>query len=553
MKIVYSLLPSLVCVLFVSSVAVFGREESELHIIPQPQKVEMLKGEFKITGAAVRIDPRLDTLSVKAVARFAADLSLVSGRTSTVSSPVGIDKSAERGEAKGVLFLKDSSLDREEYRISVGTKALTVRASGPEGILYSLATLRQMLPCSIFAKEPSAKDKWTIPCCEISDRPRYAYRGMHLDCARHFWSVDQIKRYLDAMAMFKLNRFHWHLTDDQGWRIEIKAYPLLSRIASYREGTMIGHDFNSSDHIRYGGCYSQDDVREVVAYARERGIEVVPEIDLPGHMLAAMSAYPHLGCSGGPYAAWTRWGVSDEVLCAGKESTYEFLEAVLSEVVELFPSEYIHIGGDECPKTEWENCPDCQAKIAALGLKDDDKFTAEQYLQNYVTERISSFLASKGKKVMGWDEILEGLSGADVTIMSWRGTDGAVAAAKAGMDAVMTPNSYLYFDYCQSEDRDSEPLGIGGFVSLERVYSFEPAEGLSPEEQKHILGVQANLWTEYISTEEHLQYMLLPRLLALSEVQWCSPEVKDYERFSSSLEEKGFPMLSAAGYNYRKK
>lgn len=552
MKIVYSFLP-FIMVLFMA-IPAFSKEEPSLNIIPQPQKVEMQKGEFKVIGAPVRFDPRLDTISSKAIARFAADLSLVSGKTSTVSSPVGIVESANKGEAKGILFLKDESLGKEEYHISVGAKILTVRASGADGILYSIATLRQMLPVVIFGKTPSTdKEKWTIPCCEITDYPRYSYRGMHLDCARHFWSVDQIKRYLDVMAMFKLNRFHWHLTDDQGWRIEIKAYPLLSRIASYREGTMIGHDFNSSDHVRYGGCYSQNEVREVVAYAKERGITVIPEIDLPGHMLAAMSAYPILGCSGGPYAAWTRWGVSDEVLCAGKESTYEFLETVLSEVAELFPSEYIHIGGDECPKTEWENCPACQAKIAELGLKGDDKFSAEQYLQNYVTERISAFLSSKGKKVIGWDEILEGETGRDATIMSWRGTDGAVAAAKKGMDAIMTPNSYLYFDYCQSEDRSEEPLGIGGFVSLEKVYSFEPEEGLSEEEQKHILGVQANMWTEYISTEEHLQYMLLPRLLALSEVQWCEPEVKDFGRFSESMEKEGYPLLKAAGYNYRKK
>ena len=351
--------------------------------------------------------------------------------------------------------------------------------------------------------------------------------------------------------MYKLNRFHWHLTDDQGWRIEIKSYPLLSQIACWREGTMIGRDFSSNDHIRYGGFYTQDEIREVVEYAAARGITVVPEVDLPGHMLAAMSAYPQLGCTGGPYAAWTIWGVSDQVLCVGKESTFTFLERVLAEVAELFPGEYIHIGGDECPKDEWKKCPDCQALIRRLGLKDDGRFTAEQYLQNYVTKRIQDYLASLGKKVIGWDEILEGDLAPGATVMSWRGAAGGREAAARGFDAVMAPNSHCYFDYYQAEGGEGEPLGIGGFVPVEKVYSLDPLEGIAPEHAHHILGVQANLWTEYISTPEHLEYMLLPRMLALSEVQWCTPENRDAGRFLRVLREHEFPVLEQAGYNYR--
>ena len=291
---------------------------------------------------------------------------------------------------------------------------------------------------------------------------------------------------------------------------------------------------------------------QLEAYAAARGITVVPEVDLPGHMLAAMAAYPELGCTGGPYAAWTIWGVSDQVLCPGKEGTFRFLEAVLSEVAELFPGEYIHIGGDECPKSEWKKCPDCQALIQRLGIRGDERFSAEQYLQNYVTKRVQDFLATKGKKVIGWDEILEGQLAPGATVMSWRGTAGAKQAAAQGFDAILTPTSHCYFDYLQSEDKASEPLGFNGVVTLEKIYSLDPLEGIAPEQAHHILGVQANLWTEYISTPEHLEYMLLPRLLALSEVQWCQPGVRDEGRFLQVLQEHQFPVLEQAGYNYRK-
>ena len=523
-----------------------------IDIVPQPVRVVLQKGSFKAIGASVNCDAAFDAMSRAAVQDFAARMSLVSGKVSSFAVPIGIAASAEAGAIKGFVFIRDTNMDDEEYRIEIGKKAVKIYAAAYNGVLYAITTLKQMLPEAIFGTTPAVDADWHLPCAIIADMPRFAYRGMHLDCSRHFFSVDAVKRYLDIMAVYKLNRFHWHLSDDQGWRIEIRRYPELTLVGGYRSGTMVGRDFNSDDGIRYGGYYTQDQIREVVAYAERLGITVVPEIDLPGHMLAALSAYPWLGCSGGPYEAWHKWGVADEVLCAGKETTYEFLENVLAEVAELFPGEYIHIGGDECPKTEWEKCPDCQAKIAELGLKGDGRFSAEQYLQCYVTARMQSFLATLGKKIIGWDEILEGELAEGATVMSWRGIEGGIEAASHGFDAIMTPTSHCYFDYMQSRDTAKEPVGIGGFVPLEKIYSFEPLEGIPAGSEKHILGVQANLWTEYIATEEHLQYMLLPRMLALSEVQWCRPENKDFESFRTKLAEHQLKILDIMGYNYRR-
>ena len=523
-----------------------------IRIVPQPESIELQKGSFKASGAGINCDASFDARTRAALQDFAARMSLVSGKVSSFAVPLGIAATAQASSTKGFVFIHDARLGEEEYRIEIGKKNAKIYASAYNGVLYAISTLKQMLPEAIYGTTPAEKEDWHIPCAVISDKPRFAYRGMHLDCSRHFFSVDAVKRYLDIMAVYKLNRFHWHLSDDQGWRIEIRRYPELTLIGGYRSGTMVGRDFNSDDGIRYGGYYTQDQIREVVAYAEKLGITIVPEIDLPGHMLAALSAYPWLGCSGGPYEAWHKWGVADEVLCAGKETTYEFLENVLSEVAELFPGEYIHIGGDECPKTEWEKCPDCQAMIAALGLKDDDRFSAEQYLQCYVTSRMQDFLATKGKKIIGWDEILEGELAEGATVMSWRGVEGGIEAASHGFDAIMTPTSYCYFDYLQSQDKDKEPVGIGGYLPLEKVYGFEPMEGMPEGAEKHILGVQANLWTEYIASEAHLQYMLLPRMLALSEVQWCRPENKNFGAFKAKLAEHEVKVLETMGYNYRK-
>lgn len=529
-----------------------AKEQTELHIIPQPESVTLTSGTFKVIGAAINCDDRFDEKARLAIQEFANQLSLVSGKISSFAAPHGLASIVEKGEFKGIVFIKDNSMAEEEYSIDVTAKNTLIKANSMNGVLYAIQTIKQILPECIYGNQPSPAVDWKIPCVSIKDKPRFAYRGMHIDCARHFFSVEEVKKYLDVMAVYKLNRLHWHLSDDQGWRIEIKKYPELTLIGGYRKGTMIGHDFNSNDGKRYGGYYTQEQVKDIISYAANLGITIIPEIDLPGHMLGALSAYPQLGCSGGPYETWTKWGISPQVLCPGKEATFEFLEGVLGEIAELFPSEYIHIGGDECPKTEWEKCPDCQARIKELGIKATDEYSAEQLLQNYVTKRVQDYLATLGKKIIGWDEILEGELAPGATVMSWRGTKGGIKAAGLGYDVIMTPNSFLYLDYCQSADKDSEPLNIGGNLPVEKVYSYEPFDGIDEQSQKHILGVQANLWTEYIATNEHLEYMLLPRMLALSEIQWCQKDVKNYDRFTKSVVDHEFKVLDTMGYTYAK-
>ena len=536
--------------LFASSSARTKEVATTVNVIPYPQSVEVEKGAFKGAGANFNCDPAIDAKSQEIIKEFAGRLSLVSGRISSYATPVGLEKDCSK--AKGFIFLKDSGLAEEEYSIAICKSGCTVRASSYNGFLYALQTLKQLTSVSIFGDKPDPAEKFLFPCVKIQDKPRFGYRGMHLDCSRHFFSVEEVKKYLDVMALYKLNRFHWHLTDDQGWRAEIKKYPKLTEVGAFRNGTVIKKDWGSNDGIRYGGYYTQDQMREVVAYAAKLGIVVIPEVDLPGHMMGVLAGYPELGCTGGPYEVWTRWGVSPEVLCPGKEGMFTLLEDVFTELMDIFPSEYIHIGGDECPKTEWEKCPDCQARIKALGIKADEHHTAEQYLQSYVTERVQKFLNDHGRKIIGWDEILEGELAKGATVMSWRGTAGGIKASALGFDVIMTPNTYCYFDYYQSPDQDKEPFGIGGNLPLEKVYGYEPFDGLDAGQQKHILGVQANLWTEYIATPEHLEYMLLPRMTALSEVQWCRPEDKNPDRFKAALQAESFKIFDILGYNYRK-
>ena len=542
---------ALACVAF--CVFTFAKKPStEINVIPYPQSVEVGKGVFKGAGANFNCDLIIDADCVTLIRDFADQLTYVSGRVNSFALPVGLAKTAAEGSMKGFIFLKDNALGPEEYSIDINKKTCVVKASAYNGFLYALQTLKQLTDVEIFSDKVDPDQNFLFPVVSIKDKPRFAYRGMHLDCARHFFSVEEVKKYLDIMAAYKLNRMHWHLTEDQGWRIEIKKYPKLTQIGAFRNGTMVGKDFNSNDGIRYGGYYTQEQVKDIVAYAQKLGITVIPEIDLPGHMLGALAAYPELGCTGGPYEVWTRWGVSDQVMCPGKEDMFIFLEDVFTELMELFPSEYIHIGGDECPKTEWEKCPDCQARIKALGIKADDKHSAEQYLQNYVTARVQKFLNDHGRKIIGWDEILEGELAPGATVMSWRGVDGGVKASALGFDVIMTPNTYCYFDYYQSGDKDNEPLAIGGNLPIEKVYGYEPFDGLDASQQKHILGVQANLWTEYIGTDDYLEYMLLPRMCALSEIQWCAKDAKDFDRFASALRAESFKIFDTLGYNYRK-
>ena len=522
--------------------------DDEVAVVPLPERVAKGQGTFLLTA------------STEAVLLSGDDsLACVTGALDQVLEPVfgkGLRVRHADVPLDGALNIScDAAMPADGYRLEITPGRAEIVAGSAAGAFYAVQTLRQLIPAAAYgAANVRAVE---LPVVTIEDKPCLGYRGMMLDVCRHFFTVDEVKEALDIMALHKLNVFHWHLTDDQGWRIEIKKYPKLTEVGSVRSRTLIGRDPGGEydenckfDETPYGGYYTQDEIRDIVAYAADRAITVIPEIDLPGHMLSALTAYPELGCTGGPYEVWGRWGVADDVLCPGQEKTFEFLEDVLDEVVGLFPSELIHIGGDECPKVRWEKCPRCQARIRQLGLRDKDGYTAEHYLQGYVTDRIGKYLAERGRRIIGWDEILEGQAPSDAIVMSWRGSAGGIKAAKLGHDVIMTPNSHFYFDYYQSPDADAEPFGIGGCVTIDKVYSFDPMADLTPGQQAHILGVQANLWTEYIASDDHLEYMLLPRLAALSEVQWCQPGVKDWVRFRD-----GFRMdriYSQMGYAFAK-
>jgi len=445
------------------------------------------------------------------------------------------------------LGLDTSIANAEGYRIKIEKYKISITGKTEAGVFYGIQTL-----CKSIASD-TTKNRIQLPPVEINDAPRFAYRGMHLDVARHFFSVDFVKRYIDILALHHVNTFHWHLTEDQGWRIEIKKYPELTKIGSIRNRTVVGrYDSGIYDSIPYGGFYTQKQIKEIVKYAADRYITTIPEIDMPGHMLAALTSFPHLGCTGGPYKVAEDWGVFDDVLCAGKESTFTFVENVLSEVIALFPSKKIHIGGDECPKTRWINCPNCQKRIVDEKLQGDSLHTSEAKLQSYFITRVEHYLNSKGRQIIGWDEILEGGLAPNATVMSWRGVTGGIQAAKMNHKVIMSPYSNLYFDYYQSMDRSKEYLSIGGFVSVEKVYNYEPIPAeLNETEAKYVIGTQANLWTEYIAFEKHAEYMLLPRLAALSEVQWTAPTQKNYSDFLIRL-----PFLAdiyqKRGYNFAK-
>lgn len=436
-------------------------------------------------------------------------------------------------EGQDLVFIKDESIaNNEGYLLEITPSHIKIKAKTDQGAFYAVQSLRQLLPVN-FEKGTFKEKEVAIQCVTIHDEPAFPYRGMHLDVARHMFSVDFIKKYIDALALLKMNTFHWHLTDDQGWRIEIKQYPKLQEISAFRDQTLVGHFSDQPqtfDGKKYGGYYTQKEIKDIVTYAQNRHITVIPEIEMPGHAQAAITGYPDLGCSGDSIKVAQTWGVFEDIYCAGKEDTFTFLEHVLDEVVELFPSKYIHIGGDEAPKTHWKNCNNCQQRIADQGLKD------EHELQSYFIQRIEKYLNTKGKQIIGWDEILEGGLAPNATVMSWRGVDGAVEAAKQQHNVIMTPTSHCYFDYYQSTNA-GEPLAIGGYLPLEKVYGFNPIpDGLTKEESKYVLGAQGNLWTEYIPNTEQVEYMVFPRAIAMSEVVWSGPNRKNYKDFVKRLE-----------------
>lgn len=549
-KHVRGIVSASLCTLLLSVTACQENEnKDQCSLIPQPNELKANAGHFKFNSTtAFYVSPDLDKSSTSMIDSFSQNLNEVSG-FQTTSQPLS---ASEELPKQSILVKANKEIAPEGYELSIQSDGITIQASDHRGVFYAIQTMKQLLPAGIYGNQTISDAQWVLPCLEIKDAPRFGYRGLHIDVSRHFFPKEEMKKILNLMALHKQNTLHWHLTDDQGWRIEIKKYPLLTKIGSIRNKTMIRKEWDNYDTTPYGGFYTQEDIKEIVKYAADRCINVIPEVDLPGHMMAALAAYPNLGCTGGPYEVSGQWGIRDDVLCPGKEETFTFIEDVLTEVMELFPSEYIHIGGDECPKVRWEKCPRCQARIKTEGLKANDKHKAEFFLQSYVTTRVEKFLNEHGRKIIGWDEILEGELAPNATVMSWRGMDGGIEAARLKHPVIMTPNNYVYLDYYPTMDTKDEPLAIGGYNPLEKVYSLEPVPAaLNEEERAYIIGAQGNLWTEYIVSNEHLEYMLLPRLAALSEVQWTQPENKNWERFLGSLDHI-LAIYNVMGVNYGK-
>lgn len=507
--------------LLCSLVFTFGIAENKYPIIPYPTSLEPAEGFFRF-NKDTRIYFEKD-LSNDYRDSFRLLTHLLGQSGNLFLTETNLDRQQNIVRCK-----RNISLGAEEYYLNIDKNQIEIEFSTPTGLFYALQTIRQLLPVELESDEQQKSIDWIVPNCTIKDSPAFTYRGFHLDVCRHFSSLDEVKKHINQMALLKLNTFHWHLTDDQGWRIEIKKYPRLTSVGSKRYRTLIGHHNDRPERWSNkveSGFYTQDEVRELVAYAKERHITVIPEIEMPGHATAALASYPEYSCSGGPFDVIGKWGVFNDVFCT-KEETFTFLQEVLNEVLPLFPSEYIHIGGDECPKVRWRNCQACQQRLQDENLKDEDE------LQSYFVKRMNDYIQSKGKQIIGWDEILDGGLASGATVMSWRGTAGGVSAAKQGSDVIMTPAYNMYLDFYQSKCTN-EPLANGGYNTIETVYYFNPISSeLTQEEAKHIIGVQANVWTEYMPTEAHREYMIYPRMAALAEVAWLKQEQKDYRRFS---------------------
>lgn len=507
------ILLSLVLSLFV---ATGFATDASYDVIPLPQSIVMVKGKAFILNSNTTIFcSSKDDLMQKNACFLSCYIADLTGLKLKVS-----DIKPKKGNYIELLLNNKNIKGEEAYTININNKNIKISGFTSAGVFYGIQTLRKSLPICNATNNPIV-----LPATEIKDAPRFKYRGMMLDCSRHFFSIDFIKKFIDLIALHNMNTFHWHLNDDQGWRIEIKKYPKLIEIGSVRTGTVMGRNSDVDDSVKYGGYYTQDQCREIVEYARQRHITVIPEIDMPGHMKAVLASYPNLGCTGGPYKVGHNWGVYYDVLCIGNEDTFKFVEGVLDEIIDIFPSRYIHIGGDETPTKRWSECSKCEKIMQKEGLPINK-------LQAYFTNRIEKYLNSKGRSIIGWDEILDGDINKSATIMSWRGIEPGEKGAKMGHDVIMSPTSYCYFDYAQTKEQYSEPLTQVHALDVEQVYSLDPApKTMSEESKKHILGVQANLWTEYISNPNLATYMLLPRMAALSEVQWTSPAQKDFKQF----------------------
>ena len=507
-------------------------------IIPQPKSILPGEGSFTL-NSHTRVEHPAEPALSSAIAAWWVQL---------FGSPASQDAPGNRIR---LLLTDELTLADEGYTLSVTSDEVVIRARANAGLFYGIQTLRQLLPPDAEGTASPAA-AWQIDAVVIEDEPRFRWRGLMLDVCRHFFPAPVIKRVLDVMALYKFNTLHLHLTEDQGWRIEIKRYPLLTEIGSRRTSSLVpvrqpgAEDFERvPDNTPYGGFFTQAELRDLIAYAQVRFINIVPEIDIPGHTVAALTCYPELGCVGHGYEVRTTWGISEDVLCVGRESTYEFVENVLDEVIALFPSPYIHIGGDECPKVRWQSCPHCQALKAREGLAD------EEALQSYFIRRVEKMLEARGRRLIGWDEILEGGLAPNATVMSWRGTAGGIAAASAGHDVVMSPDTHCYLDHYQSRDRKSEPPAIHGYIPLELAYAFNPTEGIAADKAHRVLGGQGNLWTEYVLTESHLQYMLFPRALALADAVWAALPRQDFADFAVRLK-PSLARFDAQGIHYRK-
>lgn len=507
------ILLSLVLSLFV---ATGFATDASYDVIPLPQSIVMVKGKAFILNSNTTIFcSSKDDLMQKNACFLSCYIADLTGLKLKVS-----DIKPKKGNYIELLLNNKNIKGEEAYTININNKNIKISGFTSAGVFYGIQTLRKSLPICNATNNPIV-----LPAAEIKDAPRFKYRGMMLDCSRHFFSIDFIKKFIDLIALHNMNTFHWHLNDDQGWRIEIKKYPKLVEIGSVRTGTVMGRNSDVDDSIKYGGYYTQEQCREIVEYARQRHITVIPEIDMPGHMKAVLASYPNLGCTSGPYKVGHNWGVYYDVLCIGNEDTFKFVEGVLDEIIDIFPSRYIHIGGDETPTKRWSECSKCEKIMQKEGLPINK-------LQAYFTNRIEKYLNSKGRSIIGWDEILDGDINKSATIMSWRGIEPGEKGAKMGHDVIMSPTSHCYFDYAQTKEQYSEPLTQVHSLDVEQVYSLDPApKTMSEESKKHILGVQANLWTEYISNPNLATYMLLPRMAALSEVQWTRPAQKDFKQF----------------------
>ena len=517
--------------------------ETTYEVVPLPTDIRLTGGEPFVIDSDCALCIEHCALPDAQMQRNATFLRDYIAQSVGLSLPIAAK--APRG-AKAIRLSVDKTLGNEEaYHLSISARGgIRIEGGSPRGVFYGVQTLRKSLQGA------------TLPAVEIYDRPRFSYRAMHLDVCRHFFPVETVKAYIDLLALHNMNTFHWHLTDDQGWRIESRKYPRLHEIGSRRRHTVIGRNTGLFDETPHGGYYTQEQLREVVRYAEERCITVIPEVELPGHALSILAAYPELGCTGGPYEVEPTWGIFDDILCAGNDQAFDLLCGVIDEIADIFPSKYINIGGDEAPKTRWEKCQKCQRRIREQGITGDGTLTAEARLQGYFTNRIEQHVSSLGRQIIGWDEIMEGDISQSATILCWRGVEAGVKAAEQGHDVIMAPTAYCYFDYYQTDENKgwSKPLLIGGHVPLEKVYGYEPAPNtLSDAAKRHIIGVQANIWTEYIAWPSLLFYQMLPRAAALAEIQWTQPAQKNYEAFvererrmAAIYEHEGYPYCKDA-------